>query len=217
MCVKLRQNKVIPFFIIAVLMVSSMAVSAAYAHAPTAVTLTPTETTILISWTHSGDAGQDPVCVEGRSLSTCLTDVDVMRLPGQTASTANTTTVSNSTAYMVINNATGLSSFTDHSLPEGTVFSYQVCHTEADGGSAADPTSLGCTEANTDGTNAGTADEVFTTTKASAVNGTSINFSMAQNSAVVNWTVPPGNNNTAVGGLKIEYSLDGGFNIYNLY
>ena len=81
-------------------MVSSMAVSAAYAHAPTAVTLTPTETTIVIAWTHSGDAGQDPVCVTGKSLSTCLTDVDIMRIPGIFGSTAHSTLTSNSTAIM---------------------------------------------------------------------------------------------------------------------
>jgi len=186
-------------------MVSSMAVSAAYAHAPTAVTLTPTETTVAITWTHTGAAG----CATSEALSTCLTDVDIMRLPGQLASTNYTTLVTNSTAYVVAHNATGLSSWTDHSLPEGTVFQYTICHTEAE-----TTATLGCVAANVDGTNAGSATPAFTTTKASAINATNINFSMDQNSAVVSWDGNLGNsaNNTAATGLKIEYSLDGGSN-----
>ena len=58
-----------------------MAVSAAYAHAPTAVTLTPTETTILISWTHSGDADETPDADADR-LKVCTRGVD-----GTTATT----------------------------------------------------------------------------------------------------------------------------------
>ena len=159
-------------------MVSSMAVSAAYAHAPTAVTLTPTETTVAITWTHTGAAG----CATSEALSTCQDDVDIMRLPGQLASTNYTTLISNSTAYMVANNATGLSSWTDHSLPEGTVFQYTICHTEEES-AGANPASLGCAPANVDGTNAKSATPVFTTTKASAINATNINFSTDQKHA----------------------------------
>ena len=104
---------------------SSFAVSAAYAHDPTGVSVTTTETTATIIWTHTA-AG---AC----ATSNCngLTDVDIVRVPGQSGATINTTLVSNSTAYMVYNNATTITTFTDHSLPEGTIFSYQVCHNEA--------------------------------------------------------------------------------------
>ena len=180
-------------------MVSSMAVSAAYAHDPTGVSVTTTETTATITWTHTGSAG----CADSGN-SGCLTDVDIMRIPGQTADVNYTTLFSNSTAYVIVNNATGLSTWTDHSLPEGTVFSYQVCH--------GDPDTHTCAVADTNATNAGGVDPVFTQTKAVAINATSINFSMDQNSAVVSWAGPPSGNHTAVTGLKIEYSLDGGTN-----
>ena len=175
-------------------MVSSMAVSAAYAHSPTAVSATSTETTVTIIWTHTA-AG---AC----ATSNCngLTDVDIMRIPGQFGSIAHSTLVSNSTAWVVANNATGLSTWTDHSLPEGTIFSYQVCHNEAN--------AVLCTTLLTDGTNEGNSDKVFIQTKATAPTG--MNFSMDQNSAVVSWAGTPSANHTAVTGLKIEYSSDGG-------
>ncbi len=179
-------------------MVSSTAVSAAYAHAPTSVSVTATETTATISWTHAAAAQN----CGGEATCGGLTDVNIMRTPGQHSSENYTTTVGNGTAYVVANNATGLSSWTDHSLPEGTVFKYQVCHPEA--------TKVTCSVGDTDGTNAGAAAPVFTQTKAKAINATSINFSMDQNSAVVKWLVPAANNNTDVRGLKIEYSSDFG-------
>ena len=101
-------------------MVSSMAVSAAYAHAPTGVSVTTTETTATISWTHAAAAQN----CGGKATCGGLTDVDIIRLPGQHSSENYTTTVGNSTQYVVANNATGLSTWTDHSLPQGTVFSY---------------------------------------------------------------------------------------------
>ena len=185
-------------------MVSSMAVSAAYAHDPTGVSVTTTETTATITWTHTGAAG----CADSGN-SGCLTDVDIMRIPGQSVAVNYTTLVSNSTAYVVVNNATlgnlaGMTSWTDHSLPEGTIFSYEVCH--------GDPGTHTCKIADTNETNAGGSDPVYTQTKAAAVNATSMNFSMDQNSAVVSWAGPPSANHTAVTGLKIEYSLDGGSN-----
>ena len=132
-----------------------------------------------------------------------------MRVPGQSCATncLHGVSISNSTAYVVANNATGLSSWTDHSLPEGTEFSYQVCHTEKE-----TTATLGCIPANTDGTNEGNSAKVFGMTNPTAINATSINFSMDQNSAVVSWAGPPSANHTAVTGLKIEYSLDGGTN-----
>nr|ABZ09316.1 putative Fibronectin type III domain protein [uncultured marine crenarchaeote HF4000_APKG7F19] len=196
----MRQNKVIPFFIIAVLMVSSFAVSAAYAHSPTSVAVTTTETTATITWVHTASAG----CATSDSGSGCLTDVDIVRTPGQTAAVNYTTTVSNSTQYVVANNATGLTTWTDHSLPEGTIFAYEVCH--------GDPDTHTCAVADTNETNAGGVDPVYTQTKAVAINATSINISMDQNSAVVSWLTPSRDNHTAVTGLKIEYSLDGGTN-----
>ena len=148
------QKKVIPFILIGVLVGLSFTVSESYAHAPTAVSLSDiTETTMTINWTHSGDAGQGTPCVAAIAASTCLTDVDIMRVPGQLGSTNYTTLVSNSTAYVVANNATGLSTWTDHSLPEGTVFAYQVCHTET--------AKASCLVADTNGTNEGKADTVF--------------------------------------------------------
>ena len=181
-------------------MVSSMSVTAANAHSPTSVSLSSTETTVTISWTHSGAAG----CATSDSGSSCLTDVDIMRVPGQSCATncEHGVNVSNATAYVVANNATSLSSWTDHSLPEGTVFGYQVCHNE--------PNKEACTTALTDGTNEGNSDQVFITTKASKINATSINFSIDKNSVVVDWAGPQAANNTAVTGLKIEYSSDGG-------
>ena len=130
-------------------MVSSMAVSATYAHAPTSVVVTTTETTATITWTHAAAAQN---C---GGLAACggLTDVDIVRTPGQTAAVIYTTTISNGTAYVVANNATGLSTWTDHSLPEGTVFAYQVCHTET--------AKASCLVADTNGTNEGKADTVF--------------------------------------------------------
>ena len=189
-------------------MVSSAALSAAYAHSPTSVSLSAiTETTITVNWTHTAaGACASSVACEGK------TDVDIMRVPGQSCATSclHGVSISNSTAYVVANNATGLTSWTDHSLPEGTEFSYQVCHTEQE---AADgETTLGCTKANTDGTNAGNSLKVFGMTKPTAINATSLNFSMDQNSAVVSWILPSSNNNSAISGLKIEYSLDGGSN-----
>ena len=179
-------------------MVSSMAVSSAYAHAPTGVSVTATETTATISWTHAGSAG----CATSDSGSSCLTDVDIVRLPGQEASLDYTTTVSNSTQYVVANNATGLSSWTDHSLPEGTIFSYEVCH--------GDPDTHTCKVADTNATNAGGSTPVLIQTKSKAINATSIQFSMGQNDAVVKWLVPSANNHTDMRGLKIEYSSDFG-------
>jgi len=194
-------------------MVSSMAVTAAYAHSPTGVSVTAvTATTVTIGWTHTA-AG---AC----ATSNCngLTDVDILRVPGQSASTANTTLVSNSTAYMVYNNATTITTFTDHSLPEGTIFSYQVCHNEAN--------AVLCTTALTDGTNEGNSDKVWTTTLASEIAG--LTASTDQNSVVLTWQgfvvngtgtstdrATPGvgvtiTNDTAVAGYKIEYSSDGG-------
>jgi hypothetical protein len=205
----LRQNKVIVFFIIGVLLASSYAVSDTYAHAPKSVSVTTTETTATITWSHSGAAGQSPVCVTGKALSTCLSDVDIVRIPGQHVSDNYSTTYTNATQYVVVNNATlgnlaGMTSWTDHSLPEGTIFSYEVCH--------GDPGTHTCKIADTNETNAGGSDPVYTQTKAAAVNATSMNFSMNQNSAVVSWAGPPSANHTAVTGLKIEYSLDGGSN-----
>ena len=194
---------VISFFIIGVLLGSSFAVSAAYAHAPSAVTLSSiTETTITINWTHTAAGACATANCNG------LTDVDIMRVPGTDnlfTDEANTTLISNSTAYVVYNNATTITSFTDHSLPEGTEFEYTVCHSE--GGAIAS-----CTVARTDGTNEGKALPVYGMTLPTAINATSLNFSMDQNSAVVSWLTPSSNNNTAVAGLKIEYSLDGGSN-----
>ena len=134
-------------------MVSSMAVSAAYAHDPTGVSVTTTETTATIIWTHAGTAG----CADSGN-SGCLTDVDIMRIPGQNSVAGtdidnHSVLVGNGTAYVVANNATGLSTWTDHSLPEGTVFAYQVCHTET--------AKASCLVADTNGTNEGKADTVF--------------------------------------------------------
>ena len=185
-------------------MVSSMAVSAAYAHSPTGVSVTAvTATTVTIGWTHTAAGACATSGCNG------LTDVDIMRIPGQSVAVNYTTLISNSTAYVVANNATlgnlaGMTSWTDHSLPEGTIFSYEVCH--------GDPDTHTCADADVNAVNAGRADKVFTQTKATAINATSINFSMNQNSAVVSWAGPPSANHTAVTGLKIEYSLDGGSN-----
>ena len=197
-CVKLRPNKVIPFFIIGVLLGASLAVSTAYAHSPSAVSATTTDTTATIIWTHTA-AG---AC----ATSNCngLTDVDIMRIPGQNSVAGtdidnHSVLVSNSTAYVVANNATGFSSWKDHSLPEGTLFNYQVCHNE--------PDAVACTTALTDGTNEGNSDKVFTTTKANAITG--LNISTEQNSVFLSWTGPTANN-TAVAGYKVEYSSDGG-------
>ena len=182
-------------------MVSSMAVSAAYAHSPSSVSATSTETTATIIWTHTAAGACATSGCNG------LTDVDIMRIPGQNSVAGtdidnHSVLVGNGTAYVVANNATGLSTWKDHSLPEGTLFNYQVCHNE--------PDAVACTTALTDGTNEGNSDKVFTQTKATAPTG--INLSMDQNSAVVSWIGPTANNNTAVTGLKIEYSLDGGSN-----
>ena len=156
------QNKVIPFIIIGILLGLSFSVSEAYAHAPKDVSLSAvTETTITINWTHSAAAGQTPPCVAAASTSTCITDVNIMRIPGISGSTSHSTLVSNSTAYVVYNNATGLSSYKDFSLAEGTEYNYQVCHGDVDADSCAD------SDVNT--TNAGAAGKVYATTKASAV------------------------------------------------
>ena len=95
------QKKVIPFILIGVLIGLTFTVSQSYAHAPTAVSLDViTETTMTINWTRSGDAGQGTPCVTGVTASTCLTDVDIMRIPGIFGSTAHSTLTSNSTAIM---------------------------------------------------------------------------------------------------------------------
>ena len=206
----------IPFIITGVLLGLSFAVSESYAHAPTAVSLSAiTETTMTINWTHSGAADQSTPCVAGVAASTCLTDVNIMRIPGIFGSTAHSTLASNSTAYVVYNNATGLTSYKDFSLAEGTEYTYQVCHSENDAES--------CATGDTDGTNAGTAAKVYATTKASAIAGLTI--STEQNSMLLTWTGTVENgtdngggipgaitlaNNTSVTGYKVEYSSDGG-------
>ena len=105
-----------------------MAVTAAYAHSPTGVSVTAvTATTVTIGWTHTAAGACATSGCNG------LTDVDIMRIPGQNSVAGtdidnHSVLVGNGTAYVVANNATGLSAWTDHSLPEGTVFNYQVCH-----------------------------------------------------------------------------------------
>ena len=179
-------------------MMSSMAVAGVYAHAPTGVTLTPTNSTIAITWSYH------------------QADVDIIRVPGIVASTNYTTLIGNSTAQVIYNNATGyginkdtIASWTDHSLPSGTQFSYKVCHAQA--GTAS------CSDAHTDGTNEGNSDFVYTATKATAITG--LNVSADQNSVFLSWTGfatqlgktgSSAANNTSVGGYKVEYSSDGG-------
>ena len=171
-------------------MLGSMTATAVYAHIPTSVSLgSETESAITISWTHATDDSCGSGC-DG------ITDVDIIRTPGQIGSTLNTVHITNSTQYVVANNATGLSSWVDHSLPSGTVFMHEVCHP--------DPDTHTCAVADTNATNAAGVDPTFTQTKAKAINATSINFSMDQNSAVVSWAGPPSANHTAVTGLKIE-------------
>ena len=173
---------------------------------------------MTINWTHSGAASQSTPCVTGVAASTCLTDVDIMRIPGIFGSTAHSTLTSNSTAYVVYNNATGLTSYKDFSLAEGTEYNYQVCHGDVDADS--------CASGDVDTTNAGTAAKVYATTKASEIAG--LTMSADQNSMVLTWQgfvvngtgtstdrATPGvgvtiTNDTAVAGYKIEYSSDGG-------
>jgi len=209
----------IPFIITGVLLGLSFAVSESYAHAPTAVSLSAiTETTITINWTHSGAAGQGTPCVAAIAASSCVDDVDIMRIPGIFGSTAHSTLIDNSTAYVVYNNATGLTSYKDFSLAEGTEYTYQVCHGDGDV-SGADS----CAAGDVGDTNAGTAAKVYATTKASAIAGLTI--STEQNSMLLTWTGTVENgtdngggipgaitlaNNTSVTGYKVEYSSDGG-------
>ena len=167
-----------------------MAVSTGYAHSPTSVAVTTTETTATITWVH---AAAWSGTING------ITDVDIVRVPGQVGSTNYTTLVGNSTQYVVANNATGLATWTDHSLPQGTVFSYEVCH--------GDPNTHTCAVADTNATNGGGVDPVYVTTKTTAVTG--VNISAEQNSAVLTWGGLT-SNNTGVAGYKIEYSADGG-------
>ena len=217
------QKKVIPFIIIGILIGLSFTVSESYAHAPSGLSLSAiTETTITINWTHSGAAGQGTPCVTGVAASTCLTDVDIMRLPGIFGSTAHSTLVGNNTAYIVYNNATSLSSYKDFSLAEGTVYTYEVCHGE--------PSTESCATADTNADNAATSARMTATTLSSAITG--LTMSTDQNSVVLTWTgfVENGTdnggglvpfdgtagsgitlaNNTAVAGYKVQYSSDGG-------
>ena len=215
----------IPFIITGVLLGLSFAVSESYAHAPKDVSLSAiTETTITINWTHASTAGQTPPCIAAISASTCLTDVDIMRLPGIFGSTAHSTLVGNNTAYVVYNNATGLTSYKDFSLAEGTAYTYEVCH----GDGAADGADS-CAAGDVGDTNAGTSARVTAATLASAITGLTV--SADQNRVVLTWIgfvengtdnggglVPLGAgsagitlaNDTAVAGYKVEYSSDGG-------
>ena len=169
----------IPFIITGVLLGLSFAVSESNAHAPSSVSLSAiTETTITINWTHAGTAGQTPVCVTGISLSTCLTDVDIMRLPGIFGSTAHSTLIGNNTAYVVYNNATGLTSYKDFSLAEGTEYTYEVCHGDVDGDS--------CASADVNTTDAATSARMTATTLGSAITGLTI--STDEDRVVLSWT-----------------------------
>jgi len=211
---------VIPFIITGVLLGLSFAVSESYAHAPKDVSLSSiTETTITINWTHSGDASQTPPCVASHALSTCLTDVNIMRLPGIFVGTSHSTLLTNSTAYVVYNNATGLTSYTDFSLAEGTEYTYEICHPDGDAAGADS-----CAAGDVGDTNAGTSARETATTLASSIAGLIV--SANQNSVFLAWIgqVENGTNNgaglvpggvtllndTAVAGYKVQYSSDGG-------
>jgi hypothetical protein len=179
-----------------------MTASAVYAHIPTSVSLgSETESQITISWTHATDDSCGSGC-DG------ITDVDIIRTPGQIGSTNTSVSITNATSYVVANNATGLSSWVDHSLPSGTYFMYEVCHP--------DPDTSTCATADTNSTHASGTEPLWTTTKASAP--TDILLTPGPTTIDVRvgpWLTnttnsPAGNfaNNTAVVGLKIEYSTD---------
>jgi len=180
-----------------------MTASAVYAHAPTSLSLSgQTESTITINWTHATTDSCGSDC-DG------VTDVDIVRTPGQIGSTLNTVSITNATAYVVANNATGLSSWTDHSLPSGTYFMYEVCHP--------DPSTSTCATADTNTTHAASTEPMWTTTKASAPTDIKLTphpkkIDVRVGAWLTNTTnAPAGNfaNNTAVVGLKVEYSTDG--------
>ena len=195
------QNTVILFSILGVLLLSSFAVSGVYAHAPSGVALTATNSTVKIAWAYH------------------QADVDIIRSVGQNGGgvsyPSTSVLVGNSTAHVIYNNATGhglnkdtIAAWIDHSLPEGTEFGYKVCHAE--------PDTASCSDAHTDGTNEGNSDWEYITTHASAVS--TVNVSADQNSAVLSWVGWAGNgtsgitsaNNTAVAGYRVSYSSDGG-------
>ena len=170
------------------------AASDAHAHAPTAVTLSNiTETQIKITWVHLGTAGANG-CGSGCGLGDAKRFVDVLR-----------------DSTNIVNNST-LQTYTDMSLAQGTEFSYTVCH--------GDPSTTNCT---VDDDNAAKAAAVPDITVAAKPAG--INLSANENNIVLTWdrsfvcgdcsTMTDSSNvftanNTAVAGLKIEYSSDGG-------
>ena len=198
------QNTVILFSILGVLLLSSFAVAGVYAHAPSGVALTATNSTVKIMWDYH------------------QADVDIIRSVGQNGGgvsyPSTSVLVGNSTSHVIYNNATGArvgftnwTDWTDHSLPEGTEFGYKVCHAE--------PDTASCSDAHTDGTNEGNSDWEYITTHASAVS--TVNVSADQNSVVLSWVGWAGNgtgtslgitsaNNTAVAGYRVSYSSDGG-------
>ena len=181
----MRLYQLIPFIIAAMFMISPFVISDSEAHNPTsvAVTAAASETSLTITWVHSAGASLD--------------HVDIIRTPGQAASLNFTTLTTNSTAFVLVNNATGVTTFTDHGLSQGTYYAYTVCHPAPDASDCSSETGFA-------GKFAGGAQHETTL----GSEPTLVTLIPRQTEIDVIWA-GPSFNNTAVTGLEVKYTSDG--------
>ena len=195
----MRLYLLIPFVFAAMFMIAPMVnspftISDSEAHAPTsvAVTAADSEDMLTITWVHAAATACGAAC-------SGVDHVDILRVPGQDASLNYTTKVGNATAYVVANNATGVLTWTDHSLAQGTQYQYTICHP--------DPAESDCSA---DTSNAAT----FVTTGAVPMETTLgseptlVTLIPRQTEIDVIWA-GHSFNNTDVKGLAIKYTTDG--------
>lgn len=206
------------------------------AHAPTKIKATTiSETQIEIYWTHTLESGTEGHEDSGATKNYTQVDVDIIRLAegGTAVNIVNNSTGGFTGAVVDIKageetctteaNTGGMCVWTDN-VAQGENYTYTVCH--GDSGSSADPSTLTETDCSVDTTNSALGTTVHNSTKASAIGKDSINLSAEERSVFVTWNGCFGNssssctsnqshptlygNHTGVGGLKIEYSSDGG-------
>ena len=183
----MRLNSIIPLIAIGVFLGFSFAVSDAFAHAPSAVTIAnSTERTIAITWTHTA-AG---ACAT--SNCTGVSDVDILR---DTTNILNNSTDGTTAGHTV--NGDGTGSWIDGntaSIAQGTTYAYKVCHGDT-----------GETDCSADTTNAAAAVAVSGSTEAATPKPSSIILTPGINSVTLTWAAPfGGDNNTDVSGYLIQ-------------
>jgi len=210
----------------------------AEAHAPTKIKATTiSETQIEIYWTHTLESGTEGHEDSGATKNYTQVDVDIIRLAegGTAVNIVNNSTGGFTGAVVDIQantaphgcateaNTGGMCVWTDN-VAQGENYTYTVCH--GDSGSSATPATLTETDCSVDTTNSALGATVHNSTKAAAIGKDSINLSAEERSIYVTWNGCFGNssssctanqshptlfgNHTGVGGLKIQYSSDGG-------